>query len=101
MVFGEGSKEACGSLLYLRWKWKDRHDKCRLGTGKTQVAPQVKITIPRMELVAALHSLRFTQRVRESLGMPISSRGYFTDTSAVLAMLKTESGQFKKLVGTT
>jgi hypothetical protein len=61
----------------------------------------VKITIPRMELVAADNSLRLTQRVRESLRMPISSRGYFTDSSAVLAMLKIESGQFKKFVGAT
>jgi hypothetical protein len=31
---------------------------CRLITGKTQVAPKVKIIIPRVELVAVVNSVR-------------------------------------------
>jgi hypothetical protein len=31
---------------------------CHLVTGKTQIAPKLKITIPRMELVAAVNSVR-------------------------------------------
>jgi hypothetical protein len=58
MVFGDGSREACCTLVYLRWEREDGPAHCYLITGKTQVAPKVKITIPRMELVAAVNSVR-------------------------------------------
>jgi hypothetical protein len=36
--------------------------KCRLVTGKTQIALKVKITILRMELVAAINLARLTRK---------------------------------------
>jgi hypothetical protein len=35
----------------------------RLVTAKTQVAPKVKVTIQRMELAAAVNSVRLAKRV--------------------------------------
>ncbi len=43
-------------------------------TGKTQVALKVKITIPRMELVAAVNSIRLARKVREVLKIPIAGK---------------------------
>jgi hypothetical protein len=59
----------------------------------------VKITIPRMELVAAVNSVRLARKVREALKIPLSGTRYFTDSSAVLGMLRTESGKFLEFVG--
>jgi hypothetical protein len=64
MVFGDGSREACCTLVYLRWERGDGTARCCLVTGKTQVAPRVKITIPRMELVAAVNSIRLAKKTR-------------------------------------
>jgi hypothetical protein len=55
---------------------EDSHVECRLMTCKTQAAPKVKITIPRMVLwqlaaVAACNLDKLTQKVRESLRIPI------------------------------
>ncbi len=72
---------------------------CRLITGKTQVAPKVKITIQRMELVAAVNSVRLAKKTREALKLPLVGTRYFTDSSAVLGMLRTESGKFNEFVG--
>ncbi len=99
MVFGDGSREACCTLVYLRWEREDGTACCRLITGKTQVAPRVKITIPRMELVAAVNSVRLTKKTREALKIPLVGTRYFTDSSAVLGMLRTESGKFNEFVG--
>jgi hypothetical protein len=96
-VFRDGSREACCTLAYLRWEREDA--RCYLVTGKTQVAPKVKITIPRIELVAAVNSVRLARKVREALKIPLSGRRYFTDSSAVLGMLQTESGKFLEFVG--
>ncbi len=98
MVFGDGSREACCTLVYLRWERDDGTACCWLITGKTQVAPKVKITIPRMELVAAVNSVRLAKKTREALKIPLAGTRYFTDSSAVLGMLRTESGKFNKFV---
>jgi hypothetical protein len=63
------------------------------------VAPKVKITIPRMELVAAVNSVRLAKKTREALRIPLAGTRFFTDSSAVLGMLRTESGKFNEFVG--
>jgi hypothetical protein len=88
LVFGDGSREACCTLVYLRWERDDGSAQCVLVTGKTQVAPKVKITIPRMELVAAVNSVRLARKVREALKFPLAGTRYFTDSSAVLGDAK-------------
>jgi hypothetical protein len=50
------------------------HMKFRLVMGRIQV----KLAITRMELVAALNSVRFTKKERESLKMPINEVKYCT-----------------------
>jgi hypothetical protein len=67
-------------------------------TAKTQVAPKEKINIPKMELVAPFNSVRLARKVREALKIPIARTRYFTDSSAVLGMLRTESGRFTEFV---
>jgi hypothetical protein len=62
------------------------------------VAPKVKSPIPRMELVAAINSVRLPRKVRESLKIPLAGTRYFTDSFAVLRMLRMESGKFNKFV---
>jgi hypothetical protein len=59
----------------------------------------MKITIPRMELVVAVNSVRLARKVRESLRTPLAGTRYFTDSSAVLGMLRTKSGRFTEFVG--
>jgi hypothetical protein len=81
VVFGDGSREACCTLVYLRWEREDGTACCRLITGKTQVAPKVKITIPRMELLAAVNSVRLAKKTREALKIPLVGTRYFTDSS--------------------
>jgi hypothetical protein len=57
-------------------------------TGEMQVAPRVKITIPRIELLAAVLSLRLARGLKEPLKMSIGKVGHFMNSSAVLGMLK-------------
>jgi hypothetical protein len=97
MVFEDDSREACCSLAYLQWETDDGQISCHLVTSKTQVAPKVKITIPRMELVAAVNSVRLARKVRESVKILAGTR-YFTDSSVILGMLRTESGRFTEFV---
>ncbi len=85
--------------MYLRWERDDGLACSKLVTGKTQVAPKVKITIPRMEFVAAVNSVRLASKVKGVLKITLAGTRYFTDSSAVLGMLRTEFGRFTEFVG--
>ena len=91
LVFGDGSTQASCALAYIRWELQDGSVLCRLIAGKTRVAPKVKITVPRMELVGSLMAVRLAQKVKDSLCMEFKAMRYFTVSSAVLGMLKGES----------
>ncbi len=52
-----------------------------------------------MELVAAVNSVRLAKKTREALRIPLAGTRFFTDLSAVLGMLKMESGKFNEFVG--
>ncbi len=86
-------------LLLLRWERDDGSVCCRLVTGKTQVTPKMKITIPRMELMVVISSVRLARKVKEALKIPLAGTRYFTDFSAVSRMLRTESRKFTEFVG--
>jgi hypothetical protein len=100
MVFGDGSIQAYCTLAYVRWDLEDGTAACRLLCGKTRVAPKMKISVPRMELMGALLAVRLAKRIRDSLRIEFGSTCFFTDSSVVLGMLQCNSQSFLEFVGT-
>ena len=60
---------------------------CSLVTGKTQVAIMKYITIPRMELVAAILSVKIYVMLRKEFHLPITKEIFCTDSEAVLGYI--------------
>ena len=100
IVFGDGSTQAFCTLAYGRWKMTDGSYKCRLISGKTRVAPLRKISVPRMELMGAVAAVRLAHSVQEATNIEFGQRFFFTDSSAVLGMIKNNSAAFLEFVGT-
>jgi len=102
VVFGDGSQQAFCTLAYARWKLNDGGYSCRLISGKTRVAPIKKISVPRIELLGALASVRLATNIEEALGhnLTFKKRNFFTDSTAVLGMVKGDSVAFQEFVGT-
>lgn len=100
LILADGSQSAFCALAYLRSEMADGSYQCRLIAGKTRVAPSKKISVPRMELMAALTAVRLAKTVQEGLRLEIGERWFFTDNSAVLAMIRRPSGSFQEFVGT-
>ena len=96
----DGSKLASCALVYIRWELPDGSFACRLVTGKTKIAPTRKISIPRMELVAAVLGVRLACKVLEFLDYQFESNHFFTDSTAVLGMLRGDCSTFQEFVGT-
>ena len=91
LVFADGSTSAFCTVQYARWKLLDGTYQFRLIAGKARVAPLKKLTVPRIELLGAVAGVRLAQQIQEHLGIEFGRRWFFTDSSAVLGMLRGKS----------
>ena len=97
MTLADGSQSAFCALVYIRFKLSNGFYECRLVAGKTRVAPAKKISVPRMELMGTVTAVRLARSVREGLRFKVDQCRFFTDSSAVLGMLRGDSGSFLSL----
>jgi hypothetical protein len=67
--------------------------------GEDTGSPEGEDNHPRMELMAAVTSVRLAKKTWEALKIPLVGTRYFTDLLSVLGMLRTESGKFNEFVG--
>jgi len=100
LCFADGSTTAFCALVYGRWKLTGGGFACSLIAGKTRVAPLKKISVPRMELLGALAGVRLASNIEEHIGINFGRRFFFTDSSAVLGMIRGESASMMEFVGT-
>ncbi|XP_074661993.1 uncharacterized protein LOC141914638 [Tubulanus polymorphus] len=86
-VFADSSKAAFGAVVYLR----NQHDTSFV-MSKTRVAPVKELTIPRLELLAALTGSKLIDYVTESLGseIAITKKVLWSDSQIVLCWLNSD-----------
>ncbi|XP_071576605.1 uncharacterized protein [Temnothorax nylanderi] len=66
--------------------------------SKTKVAPLKRLTIPRLELTAALLLAKLMKHVLATLTMDIRDKYLWTDSQATLAWIKTHASRWKDYV---
>ena len=71
---------------------------CTLVMGKSRVAPLKPVTIPRLELTAAVCSVRISQQLRRELSYHIDQEYFWTDSKVVLGYISNESRRFHVFV---
>ena len=96
-VFGDASEKAFAAVAYLRVVSKD-FVKVFFTAGKVRVAPLKPISIPRLELQAALMPSRLAETVRKEHELEISSTTLWTDSTTVLHWLRADARRFKPFV---
>ncbi|XP_062538613.1 uncharacterized protein LOC134206887 [Armigeres subalbatus] len=97
-VFVDASENAYACVAYLR-SWCNGIPRCALIAAKTKVAPLKPLSIPRLELQAALIGSRLLDTICKALTVPISARNLWTDSTTVLAWLRSESRRYHQFVG--
>ncbi|GFU91793.1 uncharacterized protein TNCV_3191801 [Trichonephila clavipes] len=78
--FSGASKEAYGTVAYLRIELNDGNIISSFVASKSRVAPLKTLSIPRLELMGALLSARLSDKIATALILPVS-RFYWTDSS--------------------
>ncbi|UYV69731.1 hypothetical protein LAZ67_7000518 [Cordylochernes scorpioides] len=96
--FCDSSELAYSAVCYLRITYEYNQIETILLTAKTKVAPIKKITIPRLELCAALMLGQLQSQTTQALPFKIDEQFYWTDSKIVLAWITSESKKWQIFV---
>ena len=80
-VFSDASTEAFGCCAYIRKKNPDSTYEVKLVAAKSRVAPLKQLTVPRLELQAAVLASRLAKTIREESRIHFKSVHFFTDST--------------------
>ncbi len=91
--FSDASELAYGAVSYIRIG-----DTCRLVMSKARLAPIKPVSIPRLELLAAVVATELDQHIKRHLEIPIERTFFWTDSTIVLQYINNKHCRFKTFV---
>ncbi|XP_063985393.1 uncharacterized protein LOC135166763 [Diachasmimorpha longicaudata] len=95
--FADASTAAMGAVVYLRVQRDNETPTISLVCAKTRVAPLKKLTIPRLELTAALLLTKIVSWAQRTLA--INGETYlWSDSSVALAWINSHPSKWKEFV---
>ena len=97
--FADASEIGYGSVSYLRLVNGRNEAHCSFLCAKSRVAPLKMITIPRLELSAAVTAVKEDRLLKRELEISVNARSVFwTDSTAVLRYVKNETNWYHTFV---
>ncbi|XP_062557436.1 uncharacterized protein LOC134222310 [Armigeres subalbatus] len=97
-VFTDASETAYGCVAYFRAAIRGEIQ-CALVMSRSKVAPLKLLSIPRLELQAALLGSRLARTVRENHSYIITRQFLWTDSQTVLSWIRSDQRRYKQFVG--
>jgi hypothetical protein len=86
-VFGDASERAYGAVIHLK-SITDNSVTVRLICSKARLAPIKRITLPRLELLAALVATRLMRYLCKAIECDISKATLWSDSAIALAWIR-------------
>ncbi|UYV72361.1 hypothetical protein LAZ67_9002779, partial [Cordylochernes scorpioides] len=96
--FCDASLNAYSAVFYLKNRFKIQKIKINLITSKTKVAPLKTITIPRLELSAALLLAQLNQVILESFPFQPDKTFLWTDSQICIDWIRSDASRWKAFV---
>ena len=97
-IFADASRDAFGACSYLRWEKSSGNYESRFISAKSRVAPLKELTIPRLELQAAVLASRLYKTIIEECCLQLERVIFFTDSMIVLTWIRSQPREFKPFV---
>ncbi|XP_026462759.1 uncharacterized protein LOC113365404 [Ctenocephalides felis] len=96
--FADASMAAYGACIYVRAIYNNNSISSRLLTAKSKVAPIKNVTLPRLELCAALLLARLYKHISKVINIHFDKTFMWSDSTIVLGWLKTDPSKLKMFV---
>ena len=97
--FSDASEIGFGSISYLRLSDGHGGIHCTILQGKSRLVPLKQVTIPPLELSAAVISVQLDKVLKRELDLPLTERSIFwTDSTSVLRYTRNETKPFHTFV---
>lgn len=93
-VFSDASVSAIGAVAYLRVTDTDGNLHTGFVLGKAKLAPRPDLTIPRLELCAAVLAVNIAELIKSEMDMEFDKITFFTDSRIVLGYINNEKRRF-------
>ncbi|XP_026036546.1 uncharacterized protein LOC113029762 [Astatotilapia calliptera] len=93
-VFCDASTKAVGAVAYLKLTAGNGLSEVGFLLGKARLAPKPDITIPRLELCAAVLAVEVAEMVQQELHTTIDEVNFYTDSKVVLGYIFNEKRRF-------
>ena len=93
-MFSDASREGYSAAAYLRLKDVTGKIHCSFVTVKARLAPIKEISIPRLELTAAVISVKLSHAIRDDLDLAVNKSVYWTDSTSVLKCIHNQTKRF-------
>ncbi|XP_055523175.1 uncharacterized protein LOC129717331 [Wyeomyia smithii] len=97
-IFTDAGEKAYGCVAYFR-AIIDEEKICTLVMSRTKVAPLKQLSVPRLELQAAVLGARLMRTVQENHSFNIQRTYLWTDSQTVLSWIKSDQRKYKQFVG--
>lgn len=96
--FSDASEGGYGCVSYLRLENAEENVHISFLMGKARVAPLKHMTMPRLELTAAVLAVRMDKLIKTELQLILESSVFWSDSTSVLKYIKNENKRFKTFV---
>ena len=96
--FSDASEKGYGQCSYLHMTDRNGQVYTSLVMSKSRVSPIKAFTIPRLELTAALVSVKVSNFLKKELKIKITREIFWTDSTVVLGYICNENRRFKVFV---
>lgn len=97
-VFVDASEHAYGSVAYLQCTYANGKKSKSFVTSKSRVAPLKAISIPRLELMAAVLGAKLAESITKALDIEMSRVVFWSDSMNVIHWVRSISRSFKQFV---
>ncbi|XP_021180355.2 uncharacterized protein LOC110369531 [Fundulus heteroclitus] len=93
-IFSDASMKAICAVSYLRVTAHDGTTEVGFILGKARLAPRPELTVPRLELCAAVMAVEMAEIIKEEIDHPIDKTSFYTDSKVVLGYIHNQSRRF-------
>lgn len=100
VMYSDASTTAYSTCAYIRFELKDGTFSAQLLAAKSRIAPSRQITVPRLELCAAVLSARLRKVIEKETSFVFDRVLHLTDSMIVRSQIQNESHGFGTFVGT-